>query len=72
MLLAAAVIAGTLSGCGNSAQPNETVSQKQTTKNEATQGSGSEGKVINIYSWNNEFRQRVEAVYPEVKETSAD
>ena len=32
--------------------------------------SGSGGKVINIYSWNNEFRERVEAVYPEVKETS--
>ena len=29
-----------------------------------------EGKVINIYSWNDEFRQRLEAVYPEVKETS--
>ena len=23
-----------------------------------------EGKVINIYSWNDEFRQRLEAVYP--------
>ncbi len=32
----------------------------------------SEGKVINIYSWNNEFSQRVQAVYPEVKETSSD
>ena len=31
-----------------------------------------EGKVINIYSWNDEFRTRVEAVYPEVKETSKD
>ena len=31
-----------------------------------------EGKVINIYSWNDEFRQRLEAVYPEVKETSKD
>lgn len=29
-------------------------------------------KVINVYSWNDEFRQRVEAVYPEVKETSKD
>ena len=28
---------------------------------------GEEGKVINIYSWNDEFRQRVEAVYPEVE-----
>ena len=33
---------------------------------------GEEGKVINIYSWNDEFRERVEAVYPEVKETSSD
>ena len=31
-----------------------------------------EGSVINIYSWNDEFRQRLEAVYPEVKETSKD
>lgn len=31
-----------------------------------------DGKVINIYSWNDEFRERVEAIYPEVKETSSD
>ncbi|MDO4632461.1 MAG: extracellular solute-binding protein [Eubacteriales bacterium] len=31
-----------------------------------------EGKVINIYSWNGEFRERVELVYPEVESTSAD
>lgn len=31
-----------------------------------------EGKIINIYSWNNEFRERVEAIYPEVAETSED
>ena len=31
-----------------------------------------EGKVINIYSWSNEFRERVEAVYSEVEETSED
>lgn len=31
-----------------------------------------EGKIINIYSWNNEFRERVEAVYPEVEKTSDD
>ena len=31
-----------------------------------------EGKVINIYSWNDEFRTRLEAVYPEVESTSAD
>ena len=31
-----------------------------------------EGKVINIYSWNDEFRERVEAVYSEVESTSDD
>lgn len=31
-----------------------------------------EGKVINIYSWNDEFRTRLEAVYPKVESTSAD
>lgn len=31
-----------------------------------------EGKVINIYSWNDEFRERLEAVYPEVESTSDD
>ncbi|MCX4345336.1 MAG: carbohydrate ABC transporter substrate-binding protein [Kineothrix sp.] len=48
--------AGTLAGCGNSGQS----------------GTTGEGKVINIYSWNDEFRQRVEAVYPEVEKTSED
>lgn len=38
----------------------------------ATVSAAEEGKIINIYCWNNEFRERVEAVYPEVKETSKD
>lgn len=61
MLLAAAMVTGMTAGCGSGS------------------GSGSdgaagteEGKVINIYSWNDEFRERVEAVYSEVKETSSD
>ena len=42
-LLIASMCAGTLAGCGNSGQS----------------GTTGEGKVINIYSWNDEFRQRV-------------
>lgn len=38
----------------------------------ATVSAAEEGKVINIYCWNDEFRERVEAVYSEVKETSSD
>ena len=57
IMLVAAMAAGTLAGCG---------------KTSGAGSSGEEGKVINIYSWNDEFRERVEAVYPEVKETSKD
>lgn len=59
-LLVASMCAGALAGCGGAP------------KSEGETGSVEEGKVINIYSWNDEFRQRVEAVYPEVEETSED
>ena len=55
--IAIALAAGTMVGCSSKS---------------STSASGAEGKVINIYSWNDEFRQRVEAVYPEVKSTSKD
>lgn len=64
ILLAAALAAGALAGCGS---PSGTGSAEGNTETGTE-----EGKVINIYSWNDEFRQRVEAVYPEVKETSKD
>lgn len=38
----------------------------------AASAEGSEGKVINIYSWNNEFQTRVCAVYDKVDHTSDD
>lgn len=62
MLLASTMAVGMLAGCGNGKQ-----SESPSGNSEA-----GEGKVINIYSWNEEFRQRVEAVYPEVQETSKD
>lgn len=65
ILLTAIVAAGSLAGCGSSS-----TSASGTAKVE--EGKSEEGKIINIYSWNNEFRERVEAVYSEVKETSSD
>lgn len=70
LLLTAALAAGTLAGCGDSAGSGTNGGSS----NSENSGGGStqEGKVINIYSWNNEFSERLQAVYPEVKETSSD
>lgn len=62
MLLTGIMAAGALAGCGGSSD----------SAGEGGSGSTEEGKVINIYTWNDEFRTRVEAVYPEVEETSED
>lgn len=61
ILLIAAMAASMATGCGKSSGSGSSAATD-----------GEEGKVINIYSWNDEFRERVEAVYPEVKETSSD
>lgn len=60
-LLTATAVVGMLAGCGGSSDSGSD-----------TAASGEEGKVINIYSWNDEFRTRLEAIYPEVKCTSDD
>ncbi len=58
-LMAVMIASGTLAGCGSSpAAENDAVAE--------------EGKILNIYSWNDEFRERLEAVYPEVESTSKD
>ena len=62
VLLAAVTVTGLLSGCGSSPS-SDSGSDSATVE---------EGKVINIYSWNDEFRTRVEAIYPEVEKTSTD
>lgn len=62
LVLASAMSVTMLAGCGNKA--NDGTSGKS--------GQTEEGKIINIYSWNDEFRQRLEAVYPQVESTSKD
>ena len=61
-LMAAVTAAGLLAGCGSSGSD----------EGSGTTESTEEGKIINIYSWNDEFRTRLEAVYPEVESTSDD
>ena len=57
----------TLAGCGG-----EKKAETPAAGSSADAAAAEEGKVINIYSWNDEFRQRVEAVYSEVEKTSDD
>lgn len=77
MVLMAALAAGTLAGCGDksSGTGGDKNSSTQKDSSESSKGGDNataEGKVINVYSWNDEFMKRVTAVYPEVKETSSD
>ncbi len=76
ILLATAVAAGSLAGCGGSGSSGGGSGSSGGGSGTENQGEavsgGEEGKVINIYSWNNEFKERVEAVYSEVAETSKD
>lgn len=66
ILLAAAMAASALAGCGSGKESSSASTE------EGAADDVEEGKVINIYSWNDEFRERVEAVYPEVEKTSKD
>ena len=63
VLMAAVTVAGLLAGCGGNTDSGSGSGGAESTE---------EGKVINIYSWNDEFRTRLEAVYPEVESTSED
>ncbi|MDD3416651.1 MAG: ABC transporter substrate-binding protein [Lachnospiraceae bacterium] len=76
MMLAATMVAGTLAGCGNSSESGKSDAANAEEANaevaNAEEANSEEGMVINIYSWNEEFRERLEAVYPEVEKTSDD
>ena len=81
VLLTTAVLAGTLAGCGGSdaggaAQSTETPAASDggsaDAGSDAAAAGGDEGKVINIYSFNDELRTRITAVYPEIENTSDD
>jgi hypothetical protein len=67
LILACSMVAG-ITACGAASTSNGGNDTATASYVEA----GEEGKVINIYSWNDEFRTRVEAVYDKVDHTSED
>ncbi len=91
VLLTAAVLAGTLAGCGGdsnsggastdapaadapAADSGDAAAADAPAADgaDAAAAGGDEGKVINIYSFNDELRTRITAVYPEIENTSDD
>lgn len=54
--------------------PGSTPTPKQPSNNggETQNGGSDEGKVLNIYVWNNEFKERVEAYYPGYTKDASD
>ena len=86
-LLAVSMIAGMVTGCGSSADQTaastdtattttEAAATTETAATEATEATvaetpADEGKVLNVYCWNDEFQRRVKAHYPGYEEVDA-
>ena len=83
-LLAVSMVAGMVTGCGSSADQT-TASTDTATTTSATEAAATtettaatvaetptdEGKVLNVYCWNDEFQRRVKAHYPGYEEVDA-
>ena len=80
-LLTTAMLASMLVGCGNSndapaaasseAAPAASTEAAASTEVASTEAATEEGKVFNIYCWNEEFKSRITAHYPDYKEVDA-
>ncbi len=71
LLMTATLGTGLLAGCGASTG-NASSSSANADDSGAYFSSEEEGKVINIWSWNEEFRNRITDYYPQVDSTSDD
>ena len=70
--LAGVLGVGLLAGCGGSSGGNSSGGGGDTGDISSYVSSEEEGKVINIWSWNDEFKTRLQDFYPEVESTSSD
>ena len=72
VLLATTMVAGLFAGCGEANKGGNSTGAGTEGGSDVTAEAADEGKVINIYSWNDEARERICAVYDRVVETSED
>ena len=76
ILLCLSMAAAMTAGCGSSSEgTSETASGDKTeaagTETTASSSTSGEGKVLNIYCWNEEFKSRITDHYPDYKEVDA-
>ena len=73
-LLASGVvtIGAALAACGGSSSSTAASSAAPASSAAASAPAAAEGKVLNIWCWNDEFQSRFNDYYPEVKEIAAD
>ena len=72
LLTATAMAATLLAGCGGGAESSSAAPAADSTSAEASSTAAEEGKVLNIWCWNDEFQSRFNDYYPGVKEVAAD
>ena len=73
LLLSTTMLAGMLTACGGNNNSGATTTDTSSADGAAATpaAAGDEGKVLNIYCWNDEFQRRVKDHYPGYTETDA-
>ena len=72
LTLALAMGVSMLSGCQGNAPASSAAPASSGEPASSAEPAAPEGKVLNIWCWNDEFQSRFNAYYPEVKEVAAD
>ena len=73
-LLCATMVATMFAGCGSKESDNNASTpdtSKADTSSEVSEPAEDTGKVLNIYCWNEEFKSRITAHYPDFREVEA-
>ena len=73
-LLCAAMVSTVFTGCGSSSDKKDSSSSKKSdtsSSSEAKSDISSDGKVLNVYCWNDEFQRRLKDHYPGYEEVDA-
>ena len=70
-LLCATMLTGMLAGCGKTDANGTNGTQQAATGNTEKVSVSDDGKVLNIYCWNEEFKSRITDHYPDYKEVDA-